>query len=59
MTDEGIVLVNLVGACKECPGALGTLRMGDVRTLYLLRDEEPSLVERAREYYRQFIGQES
>jgi len=32
-------------------------RLFDVRALYLLRDEEPSLVERARQYYREFAQQ--
>ena len=33
VSDEGIVQVRLVGACRGCPGALMTLRMGIERIL--------------------------
>ena len=33
VSDEGIVSVRLVGACRGCPGAVVTLKMGIERIL--------------------------
>ncbi|MGD1995740.1 MAG: NifU family protein [Anaerolineae bacterium] len=33
VNDEGVVLVRLAGACRGCPGAIMTLKMGIERIL--------------------------
>jgi len=38
--DEGIVSVRLAGACRGCPGAIMTLRMGVER---ILREQVPEV----------------
>lgn len=40
--DTGVVSVRLQGACKGCPGAAMTLKMGVER---LLKDKVPSVTE--------------
>lgn len=40
--DTGVVQVRLVGACKGCPGAAMTLKMGVER---LLKEKVPSVTE--------------
>ena len=38
--DEGVVSVRLAGACRGCPGAIMTLRMGVER---ILREQVPEV----------------
>jgi len=40
VNDEGIVSVRLAGACRGCPGAIMTLRMGIER---ILREQVPEI----------------
>lgn len=40
VTDEGIVSVKLTGACRGCPGAQMTLRMGIER---ILKEQVPEV----------------
>ena len=40
VNDEGIVSVRLVGACRGCPGAIMTLKMGIER---ILRERIPEV----------------
>ena len=41
VTDQGVVRVKLQGACRGCPGAVMTLKMGVER---LLKEQIPEIV---------------